>query len=65
LRLASGDDTKFIPVLRAGTWYNATPSWLTGRLGADLRGKKFGEDNFQNLLDHLLKAPVRKRRNLR
>jgi TIR domain len=58
-RLASGEYAKFIPVLRAGTWYTATPKWLAGHLGVDLRGTNYGEDNFQNLVDHLLNSPLR------
>jgi hypothetical protein len=60
-KLTSGENAKFIPVLRAGTWYTATPKWLAGHLGVDLRGKSYAEDNFQNLVDHLLKSPIRRK----
>ena len=56
-RLA-GQSSKFIPVLREGDWYSALPKWLTGRLGVDLRGEKYSEDNFQNLVEHLLHSPI-------
>ena len=60
-KLASGEHAKFIPILRAGTWYTATPTWIAGQLGVDLRGKNYAEDNFQNLVDHLLKSSIHKR----
>jgi hypothetical protein len=60
-KLAVGEYAKFIPILRAGTWYTATPKWIAGQLGVDLRGKNYAEDNFQNLVDHLLKSPIRNR----
>jgi hypothetical protein len=49
---------KFIPVLCEGDWYSALPKWITGHLGVDLRGDKYAEDNFQNLVEHLRSAPV-------
>ncbi len=56
-RLVARHYNKFVPVLREGDWYNALPSWIAGHLGVDLRGDKYGEDNFQNLVEHLLHAP--------
>jgi len=55
-RLVDRHYSKFVPVLREGDWYNAVPNWITGHLGVDLRGK-YAEDNFQNLVDHLRRAP--------
>ena len=56
-RLVLGHYNKFIPVLREGDWYNALPKWLASHLGVDLRGDKYAEDNFQNLVEHLLHSP--------
>ncbi len=56
-RLVARHYNKFVPVLREGNWYNALPNWITGHLGVDLRGDKYAEDNFQNLVEHLLRAP--------
>lgn len=56
-RLIARHYNKFLPVLREGNWYNAVPRWITGHLGVDLRGEKDAEDNFQILVEHLLRAP--------
>ncbi len=58
-RLVARHYNKFLPVLRKGDWYNALPKWIAGHLGVDLRGDKYAEDNFQNLVEHLLRAPLR------
>lgn len=57
-RLVEGNQNKFIPVLREGDWRNALPTWIAGHLGADLRGDMYAEDNFQQLVEHLLRAPI-------
>ncbi len=44
---------KFVPVLREGAWDDAAPSWLAGKLAADLRGDPFQEPEYQRLLAHL------------
>jgi len=44
---------KFIPVLRAGEWNSAKPSWLLGKYGVDLRNDPFSEDQYQDLLNTL------------
>jgi hypothetical protein len=58
-RLVARHYNKFLPVLRKGDWYNALPKWIAGHLGVDLRDDKYAEDNFQNLVEHLLRAPLR------
>lgn len=57
-RLVAGNHNKFIPVLREGDWRSALPGWIAGHLGMDLRGDMFAEDNFQQLIEHLLHAPT-------
>jgi hypothetical protein len=57
-RLIAGHYNKFVPVLRDGDWYSALPKWLASHLGVDLRGDEYAEDNFQNLVEHLLHAPT-------
>lgn len=44
---------KFIPVLRAGNWTESTPSWLSGRVGVDLRGSDYSESEYRKLVDEL------------
>ncbi|HXM88213.1 MAG TPA: hypothetical protein VN916_02105, partial [Candidatus Acidoferrum sp.] len=56
-RFVSRHYNKFVPVLREGDWYSAVPSWISGHLGADLRGDTYAEDNFQNLVDYLVLSP--------
>ena len=41
---------KFIPVLREGEWNKASPSWLLGKYRIDLRGKKYSETQYKDLL---------------
>lgn len=52
---------KFIPILRAGEWQNATPSWLGGKCYIDLRGTNYPEPHYQKLVRTLhgqnLEAP--------
>jgi hypothetical protein len=47
------DHRKFIPVLRSGGWGDASPSWLAGRYGIDLRGDPYSEVRYEDLLDTL------------
>jgi TIR domain-containing protein len=60
-RLIARHYSKFVPVLREGNWYKALPKWIAGHLGADLRGETYAEDNFQNLVEYLIHAPIRRR----
>jgi len=52
---------KFIPILRVGDWSEAAPSWLAAKYHVDLRGERYSEENYQELLTSLLgtrpKAP--------
>lgn len=44
------DHRKFIPVLRDGSWETASPSWLKGKLGVDLRRDNANfEEQFRDL----------------
>jgi hypothetical protein len=61
-RLVARSYDKFIPVLREGDPYNALPKWIASHLAVDLRGNKYEEGNFQNLVEHLLLAPTSRRR---
>jgi TIR domain len=45
---------KFKPVLRSGEWNEATPTWLMGRVYADLRGDPYSEEHYRELLQSLL-----------
>jgi len=49
-----GNQRKFIPVLRAGTWSEAAPSWLAGKYFVDLREGPSYEENYTDLLTTLL-----------
>jgi hypothetical protein len=44
---------KFIPVLRMGNWNSALPSWLSGKMGIDLRGASYSEKEYEKLIDTL------------
>jgi len=48
--LSGTSDRKFIPVLREGEWRNAAPSWLLGKLYIDLRGDRYSEANYEQLV---------------
>ncbi len=41
---------KFIPVLRAGDWSAAAPSWVAGKYFIDLRGEPYSEAHYTDLL---------------
>jgi len=49
----TGNQRKFIPILREGEWKEAAPSWLLGKLYVDLRGAKYSEANYRQLLETL------------
>ena len=43
--------TKFIPILReGGSFSNTLPRWLINRVGIDLRGDTYSDDEFERLL---------------
>jgi hypothetical protein len=47
---AGAKPTKFIPVLREGSWDESSPSWLRGKLGVDLRqGLYHYDEQFHDL----------------
>jgi hypothetical protein len=50
---AQGNQRKFIPILRAGEWSDAAPSWLLGKYYLDLRGNAYSEDNYSDLVTTL------------
>jgi formylglycine-generating enzyme required for sulfatase activity len=41
---------KFIPILRKGKWWEAAPSWASGKNYIDLSGDPYDEENYQELL---------------
>ena len=47
---AGANHRKFIPVLRAGNWATAIPSWLGGKYSIDLSGTPYSEDQYRDLL---------------
>lgn len=50
---AGKDPRKFITILRAGTWDEASPSWLGGKCGIDLHGDSYSTVQYENLLKAL------------
>lgn len=48
--LSGTSDRKFIPILREGEWREAAPSWLLGKLYIDLRGERYSEANYEQLV---------------
>lgn len=57
--LKDSTQRKFIPVLRLGDWDSALPSWLAGRLGADLRDED-DDTEYRKLLDTLHGRPPKR-----
>lgn len=51
--LTEGNHTKFIPILRQGTWKSASPSWMRGKIYIDLSGTHYSEEAYARLLDTL------------
>ncbi len=49
----TGNQRKFIPILREGEWKEAAPSWLSGKFYVDLHGAKYAEANYRQLLETL------------
>lgn len=41
---------KFIPVLRAGDWAAAAPSWVAGKYFVDMRGNPYSETHYADLV---------------
>jgi hypothetical protein len=50
--------TKFIPVLREGSFKSTLPIWLKNRVGVDLSAEPYSEDQFELLLRDLHEASV-------
>jgi len=51
--LTSGNERKFIPVIRKGTMQTAMPNCLSGKLGIDLSNEQHYSVNFNDLLTTL------------
>jgi hypothetical protein len=49
---------KFIPVLRMGTWDSAMPIYLKSRLGVNLSGEPYAEQEYMKLLRAIHQEPV-------
>jgi len=49
---------KFIPVLRTGTWTSAMPIYLKSRLGVNLSGAHYDEEEYVKLLRAIHREPV-------
>lgn len=55
----TGNRRKFIPVLRRGSWNEASASWLRGSYYVDLRGDPYPESGYNDLLTTIYrKRPV-------
>lgn len=46
----TGNQRKFIPILREGEWIEAAPSWLLAKYYLDLRGASYSEANYRQLV---------------
>ena len=49
--LTQRNHKKFIPLLRQGEWVEAAPTWLSGKYYIDLRGVKYSEESYQDLIE--------------
>lgn len=56
--LTTGNQRKFIPLLRAGDWPQSAAMWLAGKYHIDLRGEPYAESHYQDLLTTLLGTRV-------
>ncbi len=54
----SQNDRKFIPLLRSGDWHESSPTWASGKLGADFRGDNWISEQYQVLLNTLRSGPL-------
>lgn len=54
--LTTQNHRKFIPVLRAGTWPQAAPSWLLSKYYINLTGAPYSERTYEDLVRTLLGA---------
>jgi len=51
---------KFIPLLRHGEWDSSSlPIWIKTKLGVDLRGNPYSDEQYQELLRALHKVPLK------
>lgn len=50
--------TKFIPVLREGSFKSTLPVWLKNRVGVDLSTEPYSEEQFELLLRNLHQATI-------
>lgn len=48
--LNGANDRKFIPILREGTWREAAPSWLLGKVFIDFSGNPYSEESYEQLI---------------
>ncbi len=48
--LTTGNERKFIPILRRGTWADAAPTWILGKYYIDFRGEPYPERGYEDLL---------------
>ena len=54
--LHNREHRKYIPVLRRGSWDEAAPTWLKGKLYIDLSGNPYSADAYSDLLNTLLES---------
>jgi hypothetical protein len=52
--LQSGNQRKFIPILRRGSWEEAAPAWLAGKYYIDLRDGERYDAQYQDLLSTIV-----------
>lgn len=50
--------SKFIPVLRTGSWKSSMPIYLKSRMGVDLRAEPYSEEEYEKLLRKLHAEPI-------
>lgn len=67
--ISIGNDRKFIPVLRSGTWEEAAPSWLMGKLYIDMSEDPQDDEGYLDLVRTLRgereSAPPLRHRSMR
>jgi TIR domain len=44
------EQNRFIPVLRSGEWDSSLPIWIQSKIGVDLRGDPYRDEEYKNLV---------------
>lgn len=57
--MSTGNQRKFIPILRQHSWIDCAPSWLSGKYYIDFSTSPYSQDSYDDLLTTLLGTRVK------